>query len=125
MSESEKIKQLLHEQVKHLKLKREEVLSRVQGELDDIEAALRHLGQIMPASSSSGATKKKRRERVEDEQIVAALRSFMSPGQSYTAAEILKKADLKAPRFAAFKAKHKDFLKSHGAKRSMRYSLEG
>jgi hypothetical protein len=125
MSESEKIKQLLHEQVKHLKLKREEVLSRVQGELDDIDAALRQLGQLVPPASGSGPAKKKRRDRVEDEQIIDSLRSFMSPGQSYTAAEILKRADLKAPRFAAFKAKHKHFLKSHGAKRSMRYSLEG
>jgi hypothetical protein len=47
----------------------------------------------------------------------------MKPGESYTAAEILKRADIKAPRFASFKAKQKDFFKTHGAKRSMRYSL--
>jgi hypothetical protein len=123
MSESEKIKQLLDEQVKHLKLKREEVQSRVQSELDDIDAALRQLGHLVPPASSTSPSKRKRRERVEDGQIIEALRSFMKPGQSYTAAEILRKADLKVPRFAVFKAKHKEFLKSHGAKRSMKYSL--
>lgn len=123
MSESEKIKQLLDEQVKNLKHKREEVLSRVQGELDDIDRALRQLGQLVPPSNAVGGGKRKRRDKVEDEQIMAKLRSFMKPGESYTAAQILKEADLKAPRFANFKAKHKDFLKTHGAKRSMRYSL--
>jgi hypothetical protein len=123
MSESEKIKQLLDEQVKNLKHKREEVLSRVQGELDDIDRALRQLGQLVPPSNAVGGGKRKRRDKVEDEQIMAKLRSFMKPGESYTAAQIIKEADLKAPRFANFKAKHKDFLKTHGAKRSMRYSL--
>ena len=123
MSESEKIKQLLDEQVKHLKHKREEVQSRVQSELDDIDEALRQLGHIVQPTAGSGMGKRKRRDKVEDEQIIEVLRSFMKPGQSYTAAEILKKADLKAPRFANFKAKQKDFLKTQGAKRSMKYSL--
>ncbi len=123
MSESEKIKQLLDEQVKHLKHKREEVLSRVQSELDDIDRALRQLGHIAQPSQSLGAGRRKRRDKVQDEQIIAALRAFMKPGESYTAAEILKEADLQAPRFANFKAKQRDFLKTHGAKRSMKYSL--
>jgi hypothetical protein len=123
MSESEKIKQLLDEQVKQLKRKREEVLSRVQSELDDIDRALRQLGHAVPSSLSLGSGKKKRGDKVDDAQIVDSLRSFMQPGQSYSAAEILEKANLKAPRFANFKAKQKDFLKTHGAKRSMRYSL--
>ncbi len=123
MSESEKIKQLLDEQVKHLRNKREEVLSRVQSELDDIDRALRQLGHVAQSSHSLGAGKRKRRDKVEDEQIIAALRSFMKPGESYTAAEILKNADLKGPRFATFKAKQRDFMKTHGAKRSMKYSL--
>lgn len=123
MSESEKIKQLLDEQVKHLKQKRDEVLSRVQSELDDIDRALRQLGHIAQPSSGLTGGKRKRRDKVEDAQIMGALRSFMKPGESYTAAEILQKADLKAPRFANFKAKHKEFLKTHGAKRSMKYSL--
>jgi hypothetical protein len=123
MSESEKIKQLLDEQVKHLKQKRDEVLSRVQSELDDIDRALRQLGHVAQPSHNLAGGKRKRRDKVEDEQIMNALRSFMKPGEFYTAAEILKKTDLKAPRFANFKAKQKDFLRSHGAKRSMKYSL--
>ena len=123
MSESEKIKQLLDEQVKYLKHKRVEVQSRVQTELDDIDEALRQLGHIVRPTAGPGAGKRKRLDKVEDEQIIEALRSFMEPGQSYTAAEILKNADLKAPRFANFKSKQKDFLKTHGAKRSMKYSL--
>jgi hypothetical protein len=123
MSESEKIKKLLDEQVKSLKQKREEVLSRVKGELDDIDRALKQLGFSAPSSDSSGGAKQKRRGKIEDDQIIALLRAFMKPGESYTAAEILKRADIKAPRFASFKAKQKDFFKTHGAKRSMRYSL--
>jgi hypothetical protein len=123
MSESEKIKQLLDEQVKQLKRKREEVLSKVQNELDDIDRALRQLGHSVPPSHSLSSGKKKRGEKVDDAQIIASLRSFMQPGQTYSAADILEKANLKAPRFANFKAKQKHILKSHGAKRSMRYSL--
>jgi len=123
MSESEKIKQLLDEQVKHLKHKRDEVLSRVQNELDDIDRALRQLGQVAQPSHGLATGKRKRRDKVEDGQIIETLRSFMKPGESYTAAEILKQADLKGPRFANFKAKQRDFLKTHGAKRSMKYSL--
>jgi DNA-binding transcriptional MerR regulator len=123
MNESEKIKQLLDEQVKHLKHKREEVLSRVQSELDDIDRALRQLGHVVQPTHSLGAGKRKRRDKVEDEQIIAALQAFMKPGEAYTAAEILKAAHLNAPRFANFKVKHRDFLKTHGAKRSMKYSL--
>ena len=123
MSESEKIKQLLDEQVKHLKHKREEVLSRVQSELDDIDLALRQLGHVAHSTAGAGGGKRRRQEKVEDEQIVQILRSFMKPGESYAAAEILKQANIKAPRFANFKAKHRDFLKTHGAKRSMKYSL--
>ena len=123
MSESEKIKQLLDEQVKHLKQKRVEVQSRVQSELDDIDEALLQLGHFVQPTASPVTGKRKRRDKVEDEQIVESLRSFMKPGQYYSAAEILKMADLKAPRFANFKAKQKSFLKTHGAKRSMKYSL--
>jgi hypothetical protein len=123
MSESQKIKQLLDEQVKHLKAKRQEVQARIQTELDDIDEALRQLGHTVQPGSSPSSTKRRRRDRVEDAQILEILRSFMKPGQSYTAAEILKRADLRAPRFASFKAKHKDFLVSHGAKRSTKYSL--
>jgi hypothetical protein len=123
MSEAEKIKKLLEEQVKSLKQKRDEVLSRVKGELDDIDRALRQLGHVVQTSQSVGTPKPKRRSKVEDEQIMAALRGFMKPGESYTAAEILSRADIKAPRFATFKSKQKDFLKTQGAKRSMRYTL--
>jgi hypothetical protein len=123
MSEAEKIKKLLEEQVKSLKLKREEVLSRVKGELDDIDRALRQLGHVVQPTQTIGASKPKRRTKVEDDQIIATLRGFMRPGESYTAAELLKRADIKGPRFANFKAKNKDFFQTHGAKRSMRYSL--
>ncbi len=121
MSESEKIKLLIEEQVRQLKLKREEVLSKVQSELDDIDKALRHLGFEPSQPSSSG--KRKRRAKVDDAHLREVLRSFMSGGGTFSAAEILAKADVKAPRFASFKAANRDFLKSHGAKRSMRYSL--
>lgn len=123
MSEAEKIKKLLEEQVKTLKHKREEVLSRVKGELDDIDRALKQLGHPVSSSDSASGGKKRPRAKTDDEQIKAALRSFMKPGESYTAAEIQKRADIKAPRFASFKSRQKDFLKTHGAKRSMRYSL--
>lgn len=123
MSEAEKIKKLLEEQVKNLKLKREEVLSRVKGELDDIDRALRQLGHVVQPTQNGGVSKTKRRTKVDDDQIIAALRGFMKPGESYTAAEILKRADIKGPRFANFKASHKGFLQTQGAKRSMRYSI--
>ncbi len=123
MSESEKIKQLLEEQVKQLKAKREEVYSRVQNELDDIDRALSQLGHVVASSQSLAPVVKKRREKVDDAQIIASLRTFMKPGETYSSAEILKASNLKAARFANFKAKQKNFLKTHGAKRSMRYSL--
>jgi hypothetical protein len=123
MSETEKIKKLLEEQVKTLKHKREEVLSRVKGELDDIDRALKQLGHAVPSSDSVGAARQKRRGKVDDAQIIAVLRAFMKPGESYAASEILKRADIKAPRFASFKSSQKDFLKTQGAKRSMRYLL--
>jgi hypothetical protein len=123
MSEAEKIKKLLEEQVKTLKHKREEVLSRVRGELDDIDRALKQLGHAVPPSDSAGGGKQKRRGKVDDAQIMAVLRGFMKPGESYSASEIQKRADIKAPRFASFRTRQKDFLKTHGAKRSMRYSL--
>jgi hypothetical protein len=125
MSESEKIKQLLDEQVKQLKRKREEVLSRVQSELDDIDRALRQLGHTVSPAQALGSGRKKRGDKVDDLQIIECLRSFMQHGATYSAAEILEKANIKPPRFANFKAKQKDFLKTHGAKRSMRYSLNG
>lgn len=125
MSEAEKIKKLLEEQVKTLKQKREEVLSRVKGELDDIDRALKQLGHSVPQSDSTGGAKLKRRGKMDDDQIIAAFRAFMKPGESYTAAELQKRADIKAPRFASFKTRQKDFFKTQGAKRSMRYSLNG
>ena len=123
MSESEKIKKLLEEQVKSLKQKRVEVLSRVKSELDDIDRALRQLGHGEPSSSGVGSGSVTRRSKVDDQQIKNTLLSFMKPGESYSAAELLRKAGIKAPRFANFKAKHKDFFKTQGAKRSMRYFL--
>jgi hypothetical protein len=123
MTEAEKIKQLLDEQVNQLKQKREEVLAKVKSELDDIDAALRQLGEVVRPAQISGAGKKKKREKIDDKRIMELLRSFMQPGTSYSAAEILKKLDLKAGRFSSFKAGNKDFLKTQGAKRSMRYSL--
>lgn len=123
MSESEKIKQLIDEQVKHLTQKRDQVLSKVQDELDDIDKALRQLGYNVPPGVSGSVNKKRRREKVDDKQIEALLRSFMQTGESFTAAEILSRLDIKAARFSAFKAAHKNLLKTHGAKRSMKYSL--
>ena len=121
MSETEKIKLLIDEQISQLRHKRDEVLSRVKSELDDIDKALRHLGY--DPSQTTGSSKRRRRARVEDSQLKEIFRSFMKSGESFSAAQILEKADIKAPRFASFKAANRDFLKAHGAKRSMRYSL--
>jgi len=99
------------------------VYSRVQNELDDIDRALSQLGHLVTSSQSLAPVVKKRREKVDDAQIIASLRTFMKPGETYSSAEILKASNLKAARFANFKSKNKHFLKTHGAKRSMRYSL--
>lgn len=125
MSESEKIKQLIEEQVKQLLQKRAEVQAKVQGELDDIDRALRQLGHLPPTTQKGAVAKQKRGEKVADEQIVSALRAFMKPGESRSASEILSKLNIKAARFSAFKSSHKDFFITQGAKRSMRYSLRG
>ena len=125
MSEAEKIKKLLDEQVKSLKQKRMEVLSRVKSELDDIDRALRQLGHGESSGQSVGGGRGARRNKVDDQQIKSSLLSFMKPGEWFSAAELLKKAGIKAARFANFKASQKDFFKTQGAKRSMRYSLNG
>ena len=122
-SETEKIKHLIDGQIQHLVQKRKEVQSKVQVELDDIDRALRHLGYDVPGAHSSAPSKRRRRSKITDDQIKDILRSFMKPGSDYSGAQILEHADLKASRFANFKARQKDFLKTHGAKRAMRYSL--
>jgi hypothetical protein len=123
-SEESRIQQLMKAQVDQLLHKRKEVLSKVQTELDDIDRALHQLGHESPGSHSSHSPKQKRRARISDDEIKNLLKGFMQHGTHYSGADILKKTGIKASRFANFKAANKGFLKTHGAKRAMTYSLE-
>ena len=124
LSEETRIEQVIDAHVKELLLKRREVLSKVQSELDDIDRALKHLGHGAPVlSSSAGSMRQRKRAKVSDSEIKALLHTFMSHGVYMSGAEILKRAGIKASRFANFKAGNKGFLASKGAKRAMTYTL--
>ena len=123
-SEENRIQQLIKAQVDQLLHKRKEVLSKVQTDLDDIDRALHQLGHEAPGSHSSHSPKHKRRARITDDEIKHLLKGFMHHGTQYSGADILKKTGIKASRFANFKAANKGFLKTHGAKRAMTYSVE-
>ena len=124
LSEETRIEKVIEAHIKELLLKRREVLSKVQSELDDIDRALRHLGHEPSAlSSSAGSTRQRKRAKISDSDIKALLHTFMSHGVYMSGAEILKRAGIKASRFANFKAANKGFLASKGAKRAMTYTL--
>ena len=123
-SEESRIHQLIKAQVDQLLHKRKEVLSKVQTELDDIDRALHQLGYESSGAHSSHSPKQKRRARISDDEIKNLLKGFMHHGTHFSGADILKKTGIKASRFANFKAANKGFLKTHGPKRAMTYSLE-
>jgi hypothetical protein len=123
-SEESRIHQLIKAQVDQLLHKRKEVLSKVQTELDDIDRALHQLGYESSGAHSSHAPKQKRRARISDDEIKNLLKGFMHPGTHFSGADILKKTGIKSSRFANFKAANKGFLKTHGPKRAMTYSME-
>jgi hypothetical protein len=122
-SEENRIERVIETHIKELLLKRKEVLSKVQTELDDIDRALRHLGHEPAGSHSAAGGKQKRRGKVSDAEIKSMIQGFLARGQYLSGAEILKRTGIKGSRFANFKSANKGFLSTQGAKRAMKYTL--
>ncbi len=123
-SEEVRIEKVIDAHIKELLHKRKEVLSKVQSELDDIDRALRHLGhEPAPSHAAGAAHRQKRRSKISDADIKALIQGFMTPGEYYSGADILKRTGIKASRFANFKVANRGFLASKGAKRAMTYTL--
>ena len=123
LNEQSRIARVIESHIDELLLKRKEVESKVQSELDDIDRALHQLGYQAHGGHSGASARRKRRSKITDTEIKSLLNGFMKHGVYISGAEILKKTSLKASRFANFKAANKGFLVTQGAKRAMTYSL--